>query len=192
HEVHIDFQNLFIVALIIIGTIVTNVYLDFPALGVWIAILIGNLFKKADWKQLGPASSGSVFLLSLVTIASLMPVDQLPEPSVISSFGLGLVSSIFDNIPLTKLALEQNNYDWAILAYAVGFGGSMLWFGSSAGVALSGLYPQMRDVKKWISMGWHIVVSYIIGFAILYLVLGWNAHTFTPKSQINQSENVEH
>jgi len=43
---------------------------------------------------------------------------------------------VFDNIPLTRLALEQGGYDWAALAYAVGFGGSMLWFGSSAGVAV--------------------------------------------------------
>ena len=34
----------------------------------------------------------------------------------------GFVSSVFDNIPLTKLALDQSNYDWGMLAYAVGFG----------------------------------------------------------------------
>ena len=43
---------------------------------------------------------------------------------------------MFDNIPLTALALKQGGYDWGFLAYAVGFGGSMIWFGSSAGVAL--------------------------------------------------------
>jgi hypothetical protein len=32
-----------------------------------------------------------------------------------------------------------------VLAYAVGFGGSMIWFGSSAGVALSNLYPQQGE-----------------------------------------------
>ena len=35
------------------------------------------------------------------------------------------------------LALKQGGYDWGFLAYSVGFGGSMIWFGSSAGVALS-------------------------------------------------------
>ena len=44
---------------------------------------------------------------------------------------------VFDNIPLTVLALKQGGYDWALLAYAVGFGGSMVSFGSSAGVALT-------------------------------------------------------
>jgi hypothetical protein len=45
------------------------------------------------------------------------------------------VGTWFDNIPLTKLALVQGGYDWGGLAYTVGFGGSMIWFGSSAGVA---------------------------------------------------------
>ena len=30
------------------------------------------------------------------------------------------------------LALKQGGYDWGVLAYAVGFGGSMIWFGSSS------------------------------------------------------------
>ena len=51
------------------------------------------------------------------------------------------MSAVFDNIPLTALALKQGGYDWGFLAYAVGFGGSMIWFGSSAGVALSNMYP---------------------------------------------------
>ena len=56
--------------------------------------------------------------------------------------GLGFLSSVFDNIPLTALALKQGGYDWGFLAYTVGFGGSMIWFGSSAGVAISNMYPQ--------------------------------------------------
>ena len=71
-----------------------------------------------------------------------MPVDALPAASWQTALGLGFVSSVFDNIPLTKLALDQGGYDWGFLAYAVGFGGSMLWFGSSAGVAISTQFPR--------------------------------------------------
>ena len=67
-----------------------------------------------------------------------MPVDSLPDPSWRSVAGLGFLSAVFDNIPLTMLALAQGGYDWGLLAYAVGFGGSMMWFGSSAGVAVTG------------------------------------------------------
>ena len=72
----------------------------------------------------------------------MMPVEKLPAASWQSTLALGFISSVFDNIPLTALALKQGGYDWGVLAYAVGFGGSMIWFGSSAGVALSNMYPQ--------------------------------------------------
>jgi len=36
-----------------------------------------------------------------------------------------------------------------VLAFAVGFGGSMVWFGSSAGVALSNIFPQAKSVGGW-------------------------------------------
>ena len=35
------------------------------------------------------------------------------------------------------------------LAYAVGFGGSMIWFGSSAGVAVAGLMPEAKSAARW-------------------------------------------
>ena len=71
----------------------------------------------------------------------MMPVEKLPLASWQTALGLGFVSAVFDNIPLTALALRQGGYDWGFLAYAVGFGGSMIWFGSSAGVALANMYP---------------------------------------------------
>ena len=115
-----------------------------------------------------------VFLLSLVTCAAMMPVQALPPASWQAAFSLGFVSSVFDNIPLTALALKQGGYDWGFLAYAVGFGGSMIWFGSSAGVALSNIYPEAKSVGAWIKGGWHVTVGYIIGFFVLANVLGWH------------------
>lgn len=114
-----------------------------------------------------------MFLLSLVLAASLMPVETLPAASWKTAFGLGFVSAVFDNIPLTALALKQGGYDWGILAYAVSFGGSMIWFGSSAGVALPGLFPESRSVGAWIWHGWHVAVAYLLGFFALLAILGW-------------------
>jgi Na+/H+ antiporter NhaD/arsenite permease-like protein len=86
------------------------------------------------------------------------------------------VSAVFDNIPLTALALTQGGYDWGMLAYAVGYGGSMIWFGSSAGVAVSNLFPEARSVGRWVKHGWHVAVAYVIGFMVLLWTLGWNPH----------------
>lgn len=169
----VDYGRLFIVLLILVGAIISNIYYDMPALGVWVAILIGATFKKLPWHEVGASIKGSIFLLCLVTAASLMPVETLPDASWMSAFILGFVSAVFDNIPLTKLCLDQGHYDWGMLAYAVGFGGSMIWFGSSAGVAITNKFPEGRNVMLWVRKGWHVTVAYILGFFVLYFTMGW-------------------
>jgi len=190
-EVTIDWFRIGIVVLILLLTILTNVFFDFPALGVWIAIAVGAFIRDTDWKEAKNAISGSIFLISLVTCASLMPVEELPAASWQTAFSLGFVSAVFDNIPLTKLALEQNGYDWGMLAYAVGFGGSMIWFGSSAGVAITSKFPESRSVFKWLKAGWHITVAYILGFFILLFVLGWEPLPYKKKSAMAPTQNIE-
>ncbi len=185
-DIKIDWGKIFIVALILVGAITTNVMFDFPALGVWIAIILGALVKKTPWKELGHAWQGTIFLISLVTIASMMPVEELPPASWQTAFVLGFVSSVFDNIPLTKLCLEQGGYDWGILAYAVGFGGSMVWFGSSAGVALSNIYPQTRNTVSYLKSGWHVIIAYVIGFFVMLWIVGWEPHA-PHKKIINEN-----
>ncbi len=175
-KVKIDSVKIVIVALILAGAILTNYFLDFPALGVWIAIIIGSFIRKAPWNEIPKSTQGTIFLISLVTCASLMPVEELPPASWQSAFSLGFVSAVFDNIPLTKLCLDQGGYDWGVLAYAVGFGGSMIWFGSSAGVALSNIFPEMRSVVDYVKSGWFVIVAYIIGFFIMLGVVGWHPH----------------
>jgi Na+/H+ antiporter NhaD/arsenite permease-like protein len=168
------YGRLMIVLLILFGAITTNFLFDLPAVGVWLAILTGALFYKTPWKEIRHSIKGTVFLLCLVSSASLMPVEELPPASWMTAFILGFVSAVFDNIPLTKLCLDQGCYDWGMLAYTVGFGGSMVWFGSSAGVAISNEFPEARNVWTWVRKGWHVILAYITGFFILYAIMGWN------------------
>lgn len=167
-------ERVFVIFLILVLTVLANWRFDFPALGVWIAILLGALFCKTPWGEIKHSWQGTVFLMALVMTASLMPVEKLPAASWISTLSLGFISAIFDNIPLTKLCLDQGGYDWGILAYAVGYGGSMIWFGSSAGVALSNIFPEMRSTIKYLKHGWFIIPSYVIGFFLMLFILGWN------------------
>jgi Na+/H+ antiporter NhaD/arsenite permease-like protein len=138
-----------------------------------LAILVASPVRQPAWRLLPGALKNSAFLLALVLAASMMPVEQLPPASWQTALGLGFVSAVFDNIPLTALALEQGGYDWGMLAYAVGYGGSMIWFGSSAGVALSNSYPEARSVARWLTQGWHVTVAYVVGFFVLLVLLGW-------------------
>jgi Na+/H+ antiporter NhaD/arsenite permease-like protein len=184
----VDWVRVGIVLAILAAAIVVNVLINskykaladsFPFLGaaVWVAILITAVLRKPDWKLLPEAAKGSLFLLCLVLCASMMPVSELPKASWQSALGLGFLSAVFDNIPLTALALKQGGYDWGFLAYAVGFGGSMLWFGSSAGVAIANIFPEARSVGAWLKGGWHVALAYVVGFFVMLVVLGWQAGT---------------
>jgi Na+/H+ antiporter NhaD/arsenite permease-like protein len=185
----IDWTSVGIVAAILIVAISANVIanLRFPAvldivpvigLAVWVVILATAPVRQPDWKIMPETFKGTIFLLALVTNASLMPVEELPRASWQTALGLGFLSAVFDNIPLTALALKQGGYDWGYLAYCVGFGGSMVWFGSSAGVALSNMYPEAKSVGRWLRHGWHVAVAYVVGFFVMLAILGW-----TPDSE---------
>jgi Na+/H+ antiporter NhaD/arsenite permease-like protein len=143
-------------------------------LALWAALLLAWPLRAPDWKVMPETIKGAAFLLSLVLAASMMPVEQLPAPSWESAFSLGFISAVFDNIPLTALALQQGNYDWGILAYAVGFGGSMMWFGSSAGVAVSNMFPEAKSVLLWLRAAWFVPAAYVVGFFVMLAIMGWH------------------
>jgi len=181
----IDRTRVFIVAAILIAALAANITanLKFPALmdtipllglAVWAVILLTAALRRPDWSVMPETFKGTVFLLALVTAASMMPVEKLPAAAWQTALGLGFVSAVFDNIPLTALALKQGGYDWGYLAYAVGFGGSMIWFGSSAGVALANMYPEAKSVGRWVTQGWFVTVAYVVGFFVMLAVLNWH------------------
>ena len=181
----ISFRHVGVVIAVLASAIAANVgahlfdarILDtVPLIGLAVAaaILLTAPIARPDWSIVPQAARGAIFLLALVSAASMMPVKYLPLPSWETALGLGFISAVFDNIPLTALAIKQGNYDWGFLAYAVGFGGSMIWFGSSAGVAVAGLIPEARSAARWLKEGWPVVLGYVVGFFVMLALLGWN------------------
>jgi Na+/H+ antiporter NhaD/arsenite permease-like protein len=191
-DVRVDWTLLAIVIAVLAAAVTVNVIVNlrfhrhadaFPFLGatVWGVLLLFTPVRRPDWALLHEALRGAIFLLALVFAASMMPVNELPAASSQTAFGLGVLSAVFDNIPLTALALKQGGYDWGFLAYAVGFGGSMLWFGSSAGVAVSNLFPDARSAGQWLRHGWHVAVAYVLGFFVMLVLLGFEPGA-TPRT----------
>lgn len=181
----IDWARFGIVIFLLVSAIGANVLANLVApdllhvmpvigLALWGALLVAAPLRQPDWKVVPESLKGAAFLLSLVLAASLMPVEQLPAPSWESAFSLGFISAVFDNIPLTALALQQGNYDWGVLAYTVGFGGSMMWFGSSAGVAVSNMFPEAKSALTWLRAAWFVPAAYVVGFFVMLGVMGWH------------------
>ena len=188
-DLRISFRHVAVVIIVLASAIAANVgahlldahILDeLPLIGLAVAaaIIMTIPIARPDWAIVPGAARGAIFLLALVSAASMMPVKSLPAPSWETTFGLGFVSAVFDNIPLTALAIKQGNYDWGFLAYAVGFGGSMIWFGSSAGVAVAGVMREARSAGRWLREGWPVVLAYVAGFFLMLALLGWHPQSF--------------
>lgn len=181
---HIVMSRIWIVLTVLAAAITANVLgnvfapdlmNELPVLGlaVWVTLLAASAVHKPDWNILPETIKGTLFLLALVTAATMMPIEKLPPPSAITTLLLGVLSAGFDNIPLTALAIKQGGYDWGMLAFAVGFGGSMMWFGSSAGVAVCNEHPEARSVVKWLQGGWPVLAGYFSGILAYWVVLDW-------------------
>ena len=181
----VDWPRVAIVGVILASAVAVNVGINasapslserFPLIGgtVALATLLTSAWRRPNLGVLPDAVTGALFLMCLVASASLMPVDSLAPASWRSTLALGFVSAFFDNIPLTALALRQGGYDWGMLAFAVGFGGSILWFGSSAGVAIGNMFPEARSTSRWLAEGWWVALAYVAGIAALIGLLGWN------------------
>ena len=92
----IDWTRVGIVAVILIVAVVANVIanLKFPALldvvpffglAVWAVILAASPIRRPDWEVMPETFKGTIFLLALVTAASMMPVEKLPSRGMANS-----------------------------------------------------------------------------------------------------------
>ena len=179
---HHKFEKVYlkIVGVILLLAVTTNLLINekykeyantlpWIGLAVWLGILGSTLIKKPHWEELKKASKQAIFLSSLILSASMMPIKDFGEATIVKTFGLGVASAGFDNIPLTAIAIAVGGFVWGLLAYAVGFGGSMTPFGSSAGVSILAKFPESNDTIKWCKEGLFIPVSYVIGFGAIVL-----------------------
>jgi Na+/H+ antiporter NhaD/arsenite permease-like protein len=170
----VDYARVAIVVIMLVGVIAGNIVLEKPEVGLWAAIIATAAWRKPALSHIPGEAKNASFLLMLVFSASMMPISTLPPASPGVVFALGGISGLFDNIPLTQLAITMGGFFWAMLAYAVGFGGSTTWFGSSAGVAVAANNPDMKKMSVYFKEAtiW-IFVAYCAGFLAMYLVFGW-------------------
>lgn len=163
------------------GLVIGNLK-DQPGFGVWVGLCLGLLLamQKINGKVFKEAIPNTLFLLLLVAAAELLPLEQIkPElnllPRSVVAVLMGHLSAWFDNIPLTAICLNLKGFDWGLLAYCVGYGGSAMWFGSSAGVATGLIFPQTYDTKRWGVPFVVITLTYLAGvasyLAIFHLIL---------------------
>jgi Na+/H+ antiporter NhaD/arsenite permease-like protein len=166
-----------VMALLAVPGLIIGNFLDQPGLGLWMGLGLGLLFgwTRISLLEIWKALPGTLFLCVLVATAELLPLEALkPQLEYLGrdtvAILMGLLSAWFDNIPLTAVCLQLKGFDWGLLAYSVGYGGSAMWFGSSAGVALGLLFKDVYNTKKWFSAFFVVTATYLAGAAVYLAV----------------------
>lgn len=111
---------------------------DIPSL----KFFIGILFAVAALGELGVLERLADTLYGATPTLGAM---------VAGNVGLGFLSAILDNVPLTAMAIEilptNDPALWVLLALTAGTGGSLLVIGSAAGVVAMGMIKELSFAK---------------------------------------------
>lgn len=92
------------------------------------------------------------------------------------NIGVGFLSSIVDNVPVMSAVLKTNpdmgasaHAQWMLVTLTAGVGGSLISFGSAAGVGVMGKMHGIYTFTAHLKYAWTILVGYIVSVSIWYV-----------------------
>jgi Na+/H+ antiporter NhaD/arsenite permease-like protein len=114
---------------------------------------------------------GALYFIGWLTLASIVYEPNYLGP-IYSNVAVGFLSAIVDNVPVMSAILKANpNMDlsnWLLVTLTAGIGGSLISFGSAAGVGVMGKLKGVYTFSSHMKYAWMILVGYFISVAIWY------------------------
>jgi Na+/H+ antiporter NhaD/arsenite permease-like protein len=90
-----------------------------------------------------------------------------------SNIGVGFLSAIVDNVPvmsaILKASPEMGLDQWLLVTMTAGIGGSLISFGSAAGVGVMGRLRGIYTFGSHMKYAWTILVGYIVSLILWYI-----------------------
>ncbi|MFK5984520.1 MAG: sodium:proton antiporter NhaD [Pseudomonadota bacterium] len=101
------------------------------------------------------------------------------DPTYVN-IGVGFLSAIVDNVPVMSAVLKSNPDialdQWMLVTLTAGVGGSLISFGSAAGVGVMGKLHGIYTFGAHLKLAWTILIGYFVSIAVWYVqyqVLGF-------------------
>jgi len=101
------------------------------------------------------------------------------------NIGVGFLSAIVDNVPVMSAVLKSSpdmgasaHAQWMLVTLTAGVGGSLISFGSAAGVGVMGKLHGIYTFGAHLKLAWTVLVGYIVSVAVWYvqfMILGIGA-----------------
>ncbi len=97
---------------------------------------------------------------------------EMFDPTYVN-IGVGFLSAVVDNVPVMSAVLKASPdlelAQWMLVTLTAGVGGSLISFGSAAGVGVMGKLKGVYTFSAHMKMSWTILVGYIVSVSIWYL-----------------------
>lgn len=188
----------------IICAVVSHQVLDFPAMwGMMFGLVLLKLHSYNLTKKFGKdyfnvfqsmakienntlmfffgilAAVGALYFIGWLNLASIV---YKPEylGATLSNIGVGFLSAIIDNVPVMSAILKANPEmdlsNWMLVTLTAGIGGSLISFGSAAGVGVMGKLHGIYTFGSHFKYAWTILLGYFVSIGVWYLqfeVLGF-------------------
>lgn len=124
------------------------------------------------------AAVGGLSVIGYLALAAQL-YDNVSHTVV--NTGVGFVSAIVDNVPVMYAVLKaeptMSQAQWMLVTLTAGIGGSLISFGSAAGVGVMGKMRGIYTFGSHIKYAWTVLVGYIVSIAIWYVqfdILHWH------------------
>ncbi len=116
------------------------------------------------------AAVGALHFLGYLGLAVQL-YDSLGPTAV--NIGIGFLSAIVDNVPVMSAVLKANPDmgmdQWLLVTLTAGIGGSLISFGSAAGVGVMGKLRGIYTFGSHMKYAWTVLVGYIVSLIIWYV-----------------------
>ena len=96
--------------------------------------------------------------------------------ATMTNIGVGFLSSIVDNVPVMSAVLKANpdmgtdaQSQWMLVTMTAGVGGSLISFGSAAGVGVMGKMHGIYTFASHMKYAWTVLLGYIVSIAVWYI-----------------------
>lgn len=118
------------------------------------------------------AAVGALGFLGYLAVAVVVYEPTVLGPTV-ANIGVGFISAIIDNVPVMSAVLKANPTmgvdQWMLVTLTAGIGGSLISFGSAAGVGVMGKLKGIYTFNSHMKLAWTVLVGYFVSLAIWYV-----------------------
>jgi len=118
------------------------------------------------------AAVGALYFVGWLAFAAVVYNPSILGPTW-SNIGVGFLSAIVDNVPVMSAILKANPDmgvdQWMLVTLTAGIGGSLISFGSAAGVGVMGKLQGIYTFDSHMKYAWTIFVGYVVSVVIWYM-----------------------